>query len=263
MFKHPMVCGKLNKKGLVMKKILFCMAVVFLAKTCLALPLPPIPDPFSGVLRGESELIRPASGSIPQQCVYVDWVVADSDLVPGSVADGDFIFSYLTTNPSETRGDIDAYNNSSFYYYYQLENDEVCNNNILNTLSIDLDPGIIMSAGYITGLDIDDDLDGGHNLTGEVENNHDGEVDPSQSKFTPVGSTPHQNWQWDLGLNFGDESTILFLTCLMPPKYSPASALSGSKSYDGLMPIPHVIPEPMSMLLLSASLLALLYRKRK
>ena len=246
-----------------MRKIVFSILVLFLAKTCLAIPLPPIPDPYSGVLKGESELIRPPSGGIPEQCVYVDWVVSDHDLVPSSVTDDKFIFSFLTSNPSVTRGDIDIYDNSAYYYYYQLENDEICNDNILNTLSVDLDPGIILSAGYISGLDIDDDLDEMHDLTGEVENNSDGEVDPDQSKFTPIGSTPHQNWQWDLGLDFGEESTILFLTCEMPPMYSPASALSGSRSYDGFMPIPHLIPEPMSMLLLSASLLALLYRKRR
>ena len=246
-----------------MKKISFCVLFLLLSKMCVALSLPSIPDPFTGVLKGESELIRPASGSIPQQCVYIDWIVSDHNLIPDSVSEDRFVFSYLTNNPSQTRGDIDAYNASTYYYYYQLENDEVCNWNVMNTLSIDLDPGIILSAGYITGLDIDEDLDTDHNLTGEVENNDDGEVAPDVSKFTPVGTVPHQNWQWNLGLMFGEESTILFLTCLMPPQYSPASALSGSRSYDGYMPIPHLIPEPASMVLLCASLLALLYRRKK
>ena len=245
-----------------MRKIIgFIAFVIFLgANASFALPLPSIPDPFVGVLKGESELYRPSS----QESVFVDWIVSDHDLVPQTVSDSAFTFSVLTNDPPNTRGDKAAYDGSAYYYYYQLENDETFNYNILNTLSLDLDPGVVVSAGYIVGLDIDDDLDDDHNIAGEEENNSDGEIAPDQSKFTPIGSTPHQNWQWDLGLGFGEESTILFLTCMLPPVYSPASALSGSRSYDGELPIPAIaIPEPMTMLLLGSGVFGVFLRRKR
>ena len=252
-----------------MKKVLVLLsALMFLgANSSFALSLPTIPDPFTGVLKGESELIRPADPQqgTPEQSVFIDWIVSDHDLVPQSVQESEFNFSILTNDPPNTRGDKAAYDASTFFYYYQLENDEDYNYNVLNSLSLDLDPGVVVSAGYIVGLDIDNDLIEDHDLAGEEENNSDGEVAPDQSIFAPVGTTPHQNWQWDLGLDFGEESTILFLTCYMPPEYSPASALAGSRSYDGLLPIPNdnTIPEPMSMLLLGAGVVGMFLRKKR
>ncbi|MCD6460648.1 PEP-CTERM sorting domain-containing protein [bacterium] len=244
-----------------MKKVLgFLMFLAFIGvNASFALSLPPIPEPFTGILKGESQLYRPSTG----QSVFVDWIVSDTDLVPQSVADSDFYFSLLTNDPPNTRGDKAAYDASTYYYYYQLENDDDFNHDILNTLSVDLDPGVVLAAGYIVGLDLDNDLITDHNLIGEEENNHNGELAPDESKFTSIGSTPHQNWAWNLGMDFGDESTILFLSCVMPPAYGPTSALSGSRSYDGFVPVPHLIPEPMSMLLLASGVLGMFLRRKR
>ena len=244
-----------------MKKTLLLVLFVFLTNACFALPLPSIPDPFTGTLKGESEFYRSTTG----ETIYADWIVSTQDLA-SNIDDSNFVFSILTNDPGNTRGNKALYNASTYYYYYQLENDNVNNNNVVNAFSLDLDPDVVVSAGYITDVDLDLDLLELHNLTGEAENNTNGEVDPSQSNFTPIGTIPHQNWQWNLGLGDGEESTVLFLTCYMPPEYSPASALSGSDSYDGYLPIPGLddaVPEPISIVLLGSSLLALFHKKKK
>jgi len=241
-----------------MKKTLLCVLFVFLTKVCFALPLPSIPDPFTGTLKGESEFYRSSTG----ETIYADWIVSTQDLA-SHIDDSNFVFSVLTNDPGNTRGNKTLYNASTYYYYYQLENDNVSNNNLVNAFSLDLDPNVVVSAGYITDVDLDIDLLELHNLTGEAENNTNGEISPDSSKFTPIGSTPHQNWSFDLAS--GDETTVLFLTCFMPPEYSPASGLSGAYAYDGYLPIPTLdtVPEPISIVLLGSSLLALFYKKKK
>ena len=247
-------------KGASMKRSFLCIVCLLATNVCFASQLPSIPDPFTGTLKGESELYR----SVNDESIYIDWMVSTQDLA-ANITDDKFVFSVLTNDAPNTQGNKAAYNASTYYYYYQLENDNVDNYDLINSLSLDLDPEVVVSAGYIIDVDLDTDLLEAHNLVDEEENNTDGEVAPDQSNFTPVGSTPYQNWQWDLGLTYGAESTVLFLSCYMPPEYSPSSGLSGAFSYNGYLPVPHLdtIPEPASMILLGAGLLSLLYKKKR
>jgi len=232
----------------------------FLTRVCFALPLPEIPDSFTGILKGESEFYR----HIGDETIYADWIVATQDLA-SHIDDSNFVFSVLTNDPCNTKGNKALYDASIYYYYYQLENDNANSYDVINVLSLDIDPALVVSSGYIIDVDLDIDLLEFHNLTGEVENNTSGKLAPDQSKFIPVGSTPYQAWKWDSGLFFGEESTVLFLSCLLPPEYSPTNALSGLRSYDGYLPIPTLdtVPEPISIVLLGSSLLALFYKKKK
>ena len=245
-----------------MKKILaFALFAlpVFLSGSLLALDLPNLPYyDFTGAVMGESMHVRPNGTT---QEVFVDWIVSDHDLMPQGIGALDFHFSTVIGGSGGQKGDKAAYDDSKFYYYFQIENDNLYNNDVLNTLSVDLDPDLIISAGYITALDIDVDLIETHDLLGEVENVNGNIVDPDQSKFVSVGLIPHQNWEFYFGLLFGEESTILFLTSDTPPQYSFSSLLSGSRSYDGMLPIP-AIPEPLSMILVGFSCLVVYLRKR-
>ncbi|MCD6459689.1 hypothetical protein J7L67_03360 [bacterium] len=245
-----------------MKKVIayaVLIAPIIFSGNLFALPLPYLPyNGFSGSVKGESMHVRPNGHT---QEVFIDWIVSDHDLMPQNIGAGDFTFSTVIGGSGGQKGDKAAYDASKYYYYYQIENDNVYNNDVLNTLSVDLDPDLIISAGYVTALDIDVDLLETHDLLGEQENVNGTIVDPDQSKFVQVGLTPHQNWEFNLGLLFGEESSILFLTSNVPPDYTFSSLLSGSRSYDGMLPIP-AIPEPFSMLLLSVGCIVLYIRKR-
>ena len=244
-----------------MKKVIMCATMVLAiicSRDCFALGLPYLESYTTGTIMGESIHIRPNGTT---QEVFIDWIVSDHDLLTAAVTEGDFHFSTIIDGSAGIKGNKTIYDGSKYYYYYQIENDLVHNYDVLNTLSLDIDPDLILSAGYITGLDIDVDLIETHDLLGEEENVTGTIVDADMSKFVPVGLVPHQNWEFYFGLTFGAESTILFFTSDAPPRYSASSLLAGHRSYDGELPIPS-IPEPLTMVLLGFGSLVVYIRKR-
>lgn len=208
------------------------------------------------VLEGEALFTSLASGKI-----YVDYTVSTTPL-DGGLPAGSFVFSDLNGGPG-FKGTKALYDISAYYYYYQLENNSLTSLTTLNQLTLNLNAGTVLTAGYILGSDLDDVATFDHNIVGD---NEDIVVDrpPDDSDFDSISFPQNQTWSFSSPeLAIGAESTVLFITCERPPVFSPAFALDGTP-FAGDLPIPGpLVPEPFSMVLLGSSLMGLFMMKRK
>ncbi len=269
------VNNTLKEEDITMKKTIWCMTLLIcfgvLTQTAFALPLPDLTSPCP--IKGESEFIK--GGGTTGLTTYVDWMVCNGDMTT-HIDNSKFVFSEIEGSPGTYRGSITGYRNSTYYYYYQIENPlPGINTTTLSTLSLDIDPMLIVSAGYILGADIDIDLTNPstsavelHNITGEYEASGASLVVPSTSSFDDTSVPQNQTWSFSPEIPLGDESVILFLTCYYPPMYSQATILNGAIGYDGQLPIPTtdfpIIPEPTSLFLLLSAIGTIFFiRKRQ
>ncbi len=209
------------------------------------------------ILEGEAEFISRFSGSI-----YVDYIVSDADLGIG-IPDVSFIFSTVNGSSPPFKGDKSGYDASTYFYYYQLENYSGTSLTTIKQLTLNIfDPLTVVSAGFITDTDLDDIATFDHNIVGD----HEDDVavrDSDSSDFDELSIPRNQTWAFEpTELAIGAESAVFFVTCLHPPVFAPAFALNGS-IFEGELPIPmRPIPEPLSMVLISGSLIGLYIRKR-
>lgn len=244
-----------------MKKLLGTCIIGVLMASGMAYGLNPLPDLDTAVypLRGESNLLREGRAST------VDWIVSNTALT-SNISQASFVFAYDFSSGG-TKGDYTAYaEESTWYYYYQVEN---TSGNFGTSFSLHLDPDLIVSAGFILSVDLDTGLDISHldtdpGLAGEFEPAPSAPVNFVSASFDPYPPTPNASLNFFPGLASGRESTVFFLTSNAPPEYFIAELLCGPQGPEGLLPIPMVIPEPASILLLGgASIIALRLRKNR
>lgn len=184
---------------------------------------------------------------------YVDWIwTNDGPIVPSS---GAFTFAH---------GDAATYDSgSSYYYYYQVE---AVNNVDIVAFSLNVNPNTVLTAGFISGVNLDDPLTFNHNgVAGDNEAAVIGPVDPTGVTFNSGGLAPNVSFDFDSptnDLNLNEYSTVLFITCLQPPVMKFSSMQNGD-TFVGSLPVPqNPIPEPMTMLLTAISAIGLYIKKR-
>jgi hypothetical protein len=184
---------------------------------------------------------------------YVDWIyTSDGAIVAPSAA-----FTYA-------HGDATAYTASTWYYYYQVENVQDVS---IFAFSLNVNPNTILSAGFISGADLDAAPFSHTGVVGDVEAAPwvAGPTDPSGAVFNPGGIAPNVSYDFDSpsnDLTLDEFSTVLFVSCLHPPVFK-FSTMQNGESFNGALPVPmDPIPEPMSMLLIASSAIGLYIRKR-
>ncbi|MEW6536588.1 MAG: PEP-CTERM sorting domain-containing protein [Candidatus Auribacterota bacterium] len=189
---------------------------------------------------------------------YVDYIYTnDGPILTTSGATFNFV-----------HGDAAAYDtDSTWYYYYQVEN--LFDVDIV-AFSLNVNPHTVMSAGWITGVDLDDSLTFNHN---GVAGDHEtawvvNAGDPSSAVFNPSGIAPNVSYDFDSPTNdlyMNEQSTVLFLSCVEPPVFK-FSSMQNGESFNGLLPVPQIpqnqIPEPMTLILISSGIASLIVRKR-
>lgn len=204
------------------------------------------------LVKGEAEFKGVSTGLMN----YVDYIYTDEGpILTTSGATFNFVHGNATTY------DVD----SSWHYYYQVEN--FLDVQIV-AFSLNVDPNTILSAGWITGVDLDDVTTFDHN---GVAGDHEaawvaGPTDPKSAVFSAGGLAPNVSYDFDktsgFELTMNEFSTVLFVSCDQPPIFK-FSAMQNGESFNGKLPVPqNPVPEPMSMILIAASALGLYIRKR-
>lgn len=182
------------------------------------------------------------------ETVRVDYIVSSADLAAQNM-----IFHFV-----DTLGDKNDYDSSAYYYYYQLENTSL---SAVSTLTINIIPELIVTAGYIDLADIDDAATFNHNLgISETETTSLGPVNPLGVSYSPAGLVPHISWVFLFpALAPDSESTVFFISSNSPA--APALALidAGSPGLESQLPAP--IPEPSAVLLFSIGAIAYIKKK--
>ena len=222
------------------------------------------------VLEGEATLPGIFGGNPSGEDIYVDFIVSQTIGMSSGDLSGGAALTFLPLNPGPgVKGDATAYANSTYFYYYQLENNSTDNPlKVLSQMSLALDSGVVLTAGFISGADIDSGLFN-HNIVGDHEDAgaslFDPDVTPGQSEFQ-LGAIDQAVWEFNPSIPVGDESSVLFITSDFPWVFNSVGVLDSGTTYNGLLPVPSfdsTIPEPFSILLLSGSLIGLVIKKRK
>lgn len=226
--------------------------VLSCSTVAVALPLPNLATA-SYPLRGESDLNRMGRNS------SIDWIVSTTDLVSSAKqSDFRFAFNFSTAAP---QGDYATYSgSSSWYYYFQIEN---WSGNFATSFSLSLDPSVVLTAGYVLGVDLDTDLSLSHldtdpGLAGEYELPGAQLVDFTSASFDPNPPSPNASLNFALGFGSGKESTLFFISSYTPPQYLISELLTGPQGPEGYVPVPRrfestVIPEPLTLIMLAVS----------
>ncbi|MEW6536589.1 MAG: PEP-CTERM sorting domain-containing protein [Candidatus Auribacterota bacterium] len=202
-------------------------------------------------VKGEADFLGVSTGLHN----YVDYMyTSDGPVLTTSQATFNFV-----------HGNANGYDvASTWHYYYQVEN--LLDVDIV-AFSLNVDPNTIVSAGWITGVDLDDALTFNHN---GVAGDHEAAWvvnagDPSSAVFNPSGIAPNVSYDFDSPTNdlyMNEQSTVLFVSCNEPPIFK-FSTMQNGESFNGLLPVPkNPVPEPMSMILIATSALGLYIRKR-
>ena len=205
------------------------------------------------LLEGEAILTSSLSGK-----VSVDYIVSDTDLASG-IPESSFVFSTIQGSAPPYKGDKTTYDDSVYFYYYQLENFSPESLSTIKQLTLNIFADCVCSSGFIIGADLDDISTFDHNIAGEHENVVTVR-DPDTADFDDISYPNNQTWAFSpTELAIGGESSVLFLTSMLPPGISPAYALDGTP-YAGELPVP--VPEPFSIILIGSGILGLYIRKK-
>ncbi|MCB1194978.1 PEP-CTERM sorting domain-containing protein [bacterium] len=209
----------------------------------------------------EGEALFTGGGTVTGQTVYVDYIVSTHDLA-AAIPAASFVFSDLASAPGFFKGDHAAYSGDMYYYYYQIERPTATPASSISALSLSLNPATVHTAGYIIGYDLDD-APFSHS-TGDTNEEVSTIQDPSDAEFDDLSSPAGQTWAFSPKLTVGKESTVLFVSCMHPPEFFPASILDSGGFWEGSLPIPlMVVPEPASILLIGMSIVGVVLKKKR
>ncbi|MCB1196029.1 hypothetical protein KDK77_07575 [bacterium] len=231
-----------------MKKssVLILLVSIICASSVMALPSLPTLTPFTSPVMGESDFIRPG------ETARVDWVVTNTDVTASQGYSFDF-----------AHGSSATFAASNYFYFYQLENTTSSN---INTLTLNINPANVTSAGFIASVNLDSPPFS-HSLSGEVETAIIGPMDPLGTTFSIPGVS-FVSWVFIFpSLLSGEFSTVLFLTSNLPPEYMPSIMDAGAPALAGTLPAPPLadpppIPEPISVLLIGSAVAGLLFKRK-
>jgi len=239
-----------HREVLTMKKYLFwfvlLVTIFYLNPACRAV-----------LVKGEAAYKGAWSGEYN----YVDYIYTDEG--PLVSADSSFHFHH---------GDSSAYHDDSlWYYYYQVENHAyTAIQHIVHAFSVQLDGGMVVSMGFISGHDLDNSLTFNHNgVVGDHEQSWTISArDPLSCSLTVSGLAPNVSVDFDQ-VNFSlsnDQSAVIFVTSVAPPEFR-FSSMQNNESFHGYLPAPTMplisIPEPVSLILLGLGTISLVVWKRK
>lgn len=169
---------------------------------------------------------------------------------------------------------------STYHYYYQIEN---IHDLSLVAFSINVYPGSVASVGWIDGMNLDDMNTFDHNnVTGDVEIAWNGSpVSPQSARLNPNGLAPNVSFDFDADsgnrIEPYQQSAVLFISGIQNPSFF-FTAMQDAEAFTGKLPAPGLIaettfggnpnnapniPEPATMMLVSAGAGVLLIRRKR
>ncbi len=224
---------------------------------------PSLPNQFSDPIFGQAQFERESGTG---QYFTCDWIVSHGDIYNGS--DSVLVFAdVLTSTYGIIKGDATAFRSSTYFYFYQLEN---LTSNYATSLTVNVNPASVITAGFINSADCDLDSDNlnsfssRHVIPFEQEVISDIKCSITFAVFDPSGLTPNQSLSFiPTGLFPNRESFTFFITSNQAPVYKSASVLAGSPAYADELPVPNAtFDEPSTILLVSYMIGGLLLRKK-